>query len=258
MNIEAYLKRDYVTKLLSEGKRADGRGLEDYRPLEIVKDYVGDKSSGSAYVKLGDTEVLAGISMDIAEPYSDSPTSGVMTTSVELRPIASPYFESGPPREDSIELARVVDRGIRESGCMDMDKLFIEEGKVWIVFIDLHALNHSGNLMDAFGIAAAAALKHARLPKIEDGKVVRGEWSGQLPLTSTPVPVTFNKCAGKIFLDSTADEEYAVDAKLTVTTTDTLNAMQKAGAGAYTVDEVKECVDKAFKRAGEIRKQVEA
>jgi len=84
--------------------------------------------------------------------------------------MASPRFESGPPNEESIEVARVIDRGIRESGAIDTKKLLIEENLVWIVFIDVHVLDHDGNLIDAGGIASMAALLNTRLPKYEDGK----------------------------------------------------------------------------------------
>ena len=257
MNIEGYLKRDYITNMVQEGKRLDGRGFDDLRPITVTKGYVEDKACGSAYVKLGDTEVLSGISMTIGTPYPDAPQSGIMATSTEFRPIASPYFEAGPPREDSIELARVVDRGIRESGCIDFDNLFIEEEKVWAVFIDIHLLNHDGNLFDAAGIAAIAALVDAKKPKQENGQPIRGEWDGKLPITCIPIPFTFGKIGSKIVMDTQIDEEYAMDARLTVTTTSTLNAMQKGGMGSFTVDEVKGCVDKAFKRAPEIRRLVE-
>ncbi len=258
MNIEYYLKRDYIMNLLSqEEKRVSGRALEEHRPLKIIKNYVDDKACGSAYVKLGDTEVLAGISMMVGTPYPDSPTSGVMSTSAEFRPIAHPTFESGPPREGSIEVSRVIDRGIRESGCIDFDKLYIEADKVWMVYIDVHILNHDGNLIDAGGIAAAAALLDCKMPKFEDGNVIRGQWDGKLPVTCTPVPITFTKIGSKILLDADMDEEYASDARLTVTTTDTLNAMQKGGIGSFTVDEVKQCVAKAFDKAPEIRSLIE-
>ncbi|MFH1403009.1 MAG: exosome complex protein Rrp42 [Candidatus Altiarchaeota archaeon] len=257
MNIEAYLKRDYIRNIMSDGKRIDGRGFDERRNLEIEKGYVLEKADGSALVKLGGTQVLVGISMDVGEPYSDRPTSGVMTTSAELRPLASPYFESGPPREESIELARVVDRGIRESGMIDVDKLFIEEGKVWMVFIDLHMLDDCGNLLDASGIAAAAALHDCRLPKYEDGQVIRGDWKGKLPITCTPIPNTFAKIRDTIVLDPLSDEEYAMDARLTVTTTDTVNAMQKGGEGKFTIDEIEGIVDKAFENSGKIRDLVE-
>ena len=41
----------------------------------------------------------------------------------ELRPVAGRKYEPGPPSPESIELGRVVDRGIRESGCIDMESL---------------------------------------------------------------------------------------------------------------------------------------
>jgi exosome complex component RRP42 len=257
MNIEYYLKRDYIRNLVASGKRQDGRAFDQLRPIQITKGYAKDKACGSAYVKLGDTEVIAGISMDVGEPYDDSPKSGVMSTSTEFRPIAHPTFESGPPREDAIEVARVVDRGIRESKCIDFEKLFIEEGKIWMVFIDIHILNYDGNLIDAAGIAAISAILDARMPKYQDGKVIRGEWAGGLPLTCTPVPFTFYKVGSSILMDAHIDEEYASDARLTVTTTETLNAMQKGGVGSFTVDEVKQCVETAFRRASEVRTIVE-
>ncbi len=257
MKVESYLKKDYITNLMNEGKREDGRALDALRSIDITKGYIPEKANGSALVKLGDTQVLVGISMDVAEPYSDRPDSGVMTTSVELRPMASPDFESGPPREESIELARVVDRGIRESGMIDVDKLFIEEGKVWIVFLDIHILDNFGNLFDAAGLATTAALLDARMPKYEDGKAVHGEWDGKLPITCSPIPFTYGKIGDKIINDPSLNEEYALDARLTVTTTDTLNAMQKGGRGKFTVEEVTSIVDASFKNSDKIRKMVE-
>ncbi|HHH80294.1 MAG TPA: RNA-binding protein, partial [Thermoplasmatales archaeon] len=108
------IKKDYLNKLAEQKKRIDGRAFDEYRKISIETNIVR-KAEGSARVKIGNTQVLAGIKMDVGEPYSDSPESGVLTTSAELIPMASPDFEAGPPREDAIELARVVDRGIRES-----------------------------------------------------------------------------------------------------------------------------------------------
>jgi len=254
MEIETYLKRDHIRNIVAAGKRVDNRAFDEQRPLEITKGFVADKADGSALVRLGNTLVLAGVSMDIGEPYADSPTEGVLTTSAEFRPMASPTFETGPPDENSIELARVVDRGIRESKSIATEKLFIEEDLVWVVFVDIHILDHDGNLIDAAGIASIAALLDARLPKLEDGKIIRGEWEGKLPMTCVPVPCTFAKISDKVMLDPCLDEEYAMDARLTVTTTNTINAMQKGGRGSFTTEEIKYAVDTAFKKSKEIRK----
>ncbi len=257
MNVEAYLKKDYIQSLVSEGKRMDGRGFEDRRNLEIEKGFASEKAPGSARVKLGETEVIVGVSLIVGEPYSDRPNEGTMSVSTELRPIADPNFELGPPREESIEVSRVIDRGIRESGAIDFSKLFIEEGKVWIAFIDLHILNNAGNLFDAGGIAAISALLDTRMPKYEDGNPVRGEWDGKLPLTCTPIPLTIAQIAGQLLVDPTIDEEYSLDARLTVTVSDTLNALQKGGFGSLTLEQAEAAVDLAFKKSAEVKEVVE-
>ena len=123
------------------------------------------KAEGSCLVNLGETKVLAGIKVDKGEPYPDTPDQAVMTTNAELVPLASPFFESGPPDEDSIELARVVDRGIREAPALDMSSLVVREGElVRVIFIDLHILDSDGNLFDASNIAAVTALHTTKIP----------------------------------------------------------------------------------------------
>ena len=164
MTITPSIKREYLTKLASQGKRADNRNFDDYRPIKIEIGYV-QKAEGSARVKIGNTQVVAGIKMDLGDPYPDTPDSGVMTTAAEMIPMASPDFESGPPREDAIELARVVDRGIRESEIIEVDKLCIVPGeKIWMVFIDIHIIDYDGNLFDAASLASLAALMTAKVP----------------------------------------------------------------------------------------------
>jgi exosome complex RNA-binding protein Rrp42 (RNase PH superfamily) len=60
-----------------------------------------------------------------------------------------------------------------------------------------------------------------------------------------------------MLLDPTLDEEYAMDSRLTVTTSDTVNAMQKGGSGALTLEEVERAVDLAFEKSKAIRNLIE-
>src|SRR5512136_2006303 len=164
MTIVPVIKRDYITKLAEQGKRIDGRGFDQYRSIEIETNVV-NKAEGSTLVKIGNTQVLCGIKMDIGEPFPDTPATGVMSTAAEFVPLASPDFESGPPREDAIERARVVDRGVRESQVIQLEKLCVTPGKkVWLVFIDIHILDYDGNLFDAASLAALAALLTTKVP----------------------------------------------------------------------------------------------
>ena len=111
------LKRLHIS-LLNNGKRDVGRNLNDMRDLKIELG-IANKAEGSCYVQIGDTKVIAGVKCETGAPFPDTPNQGVFTTNAELIPMASPDFEAGPPREDSIELARIVDR-IRESGAIDL------------------------------------------------------------------------------------------------------------------------------------------
>ncbi|MEO2152439.1 MAG: exosome complex protein Rrp42, partial [Thermococcus sp.] len=244
MEVMASIMRDHIINLLREGKRIDGRSFEDYRDLE-VKVNVIEKAEGSAWVRLGNTQVLVGIKVDLGEPFPDLPEKGVMTTNVELVPLASPTFEPGPPDENAIELARVVDRGIRESQAVELEKLVIVPGKlVRVIFIDVHVLDHDGNLLDASGIGAIAALMSTKIPKIEydeeSGEVKILDEYEPLPVKSVPIPVTFAKIGNTIIVDPNLDEERVMDGRLTITTDETghISAVQKGEGGSFKLEEV--------------------
>ncbi len=261
--VMASIMRDHIINLIKEGKRIDGRGFEDYRKLEI-KTNVIEKAEGSAWVKLGDTQVLVGVKVDVGEPFPDLPDSGVMTTNVELVPLASPTFEPGPPDENAIELARVVDRGIRESHAIDLDKLVVVPGKlVRVVFIDVHVLDHGGNLMDASGIAAMAALMTTKVPKVEydeqTGTVTKLDEYYPLPVRHIPVSVTFAKIGSALLVDPCLDEERVMDGRLTIATDETghISAAQKGESGSFKLEEVIYALDTAIEKGKEIRSVIE-
>lgn len=254
MSIVPIIKRDYISKLAEQGKRIDGRRFDEYRKIEIETNVV-NKAEGSARVKIGNTQVLTGIKMDVGEPYSDSPESGVLTTAAELIPLASPDFEAGPPRENAIELARVVDRGVRESEVVELDKLCLEPGeKVWIVFIDIHILDYDGNLFDAASLASFAALSTTIVPaaRLEVGE------DYQLPLKEPPISCTSVKFDNFVVIDPSLDEEEIADARLTVATDKNgdIRAMQKGLNGSFTKEEIQKVIRASLDNGREIKKQL--
>ena len=253
-DVVADLKRDYISKLLAKGIRADGRRFDEMRPLMVQTNYVGS-AEGSALVHLGDTKVVVGVKLILGEPFADTPNTGVLTTNAELIPMASETFEGGPPDEESIEVARVIDRGIREGHAVDLENLVIEPGKqVWIMFVDVHVLDYDGNLFDAANIGANAAFKTAIVPAKAAGK---GE-DYPLPVRHQPISITAVKIDGKLLVDPTHDEERVADARLTVTTIENGNlcAMQKGLEGAFTLDEVFKVVDMSTKIGAEVRSKL--
>ena len=254
MTITSSIKRDYLYNLAKNGKRQDGRDLFKFRNITIETDLIS-KAEGSARVKIGNTQVVAGIKMDVGEPYSDTPNSGVITTAAELNPLASPDFESGPPREAAIELARVVDRGIRESGFIELDKLCIEpKEKIWIVFIDIHIIDYDGNLFDAASLAALAAILTTKVPA---KRFDLGE-DYPLPVKDPPISCTSVKFNDVLIMDPSLDEEEIAEARITVATDSNgdIRAMQKGLKGSYTVDEIKKIIKVSLDNGVEIRKKL--
>ncbi|MGI5992359.1 MAG: exosome complex protein Rrp42 [Methanosarcina sp.] len=245
------LKKDYIYNLMIKGKRQDGRGFKDFRDIKLETNIIS-KAEGSAKVTLGETQVLVGVKLQTGTPFPDSQDEGVIITNLELNPIASPEFEPGPPREDAIEMARVVDRGIRESGAIDIKKLCITVGEsVWIVFIDVHVLNDDGNLIDASCLAAIAALMTTVVPNEQQ------EIGTNVPLAmkEIPVGVTVAKIGSKLIVDPSLDEEAVCETKITIVSSSdgSVAGMQKMGSAPLTEAEVMEAIDMACEKAAELR-----
>ncbi|AEA47063.1 exosome complex protein Rrp42 [Archaeoglobus veneficus] len=245
------IKRDYVLSRLRDGERIDGRKFDEFRHIEIETNIIA-KAEGSALVKLGNTQVVVGVKMQPGEPFPDAPDKGIIITNAELVPLASPTFEPGPPDENSIELARVVDRGIRESEAVDLTKLCIEEGeKVWLIFIDIHALDDDGNLMDASSLAAIAALLTTTVPaeRFDVGE------DFPLPVRDLPISVTSLIVNNRILVDPSRDEVSVGEYFMTITTdqADNIVAMQKSGSYLLSEEKFYELIDISIEKAREIR-----
>lgn len=241
------LTGERIKEYLSEGKRFDGRKPDEFRELVIEKN-VSKKAEGSVRVKLGKTEVIVGVKVAVGQPYADSPNKGNLMVTAELLPLSSPRFENGPPKFPAIELGRVIDRGIRESGVIDLEKLCIEEGeKVWTVFIDIYSLNDDGNLLDAAGIGALAALKVAKLPKYDkkEEKILYGEPDKDIPLTGVnPITITVHKLGDNLIVDPTRDEEDLSETRVTIGSSDGLiSSIQKGNAKELDIKEFNNALD---------------
>lgn len=281
------VKKRQIIELAESGKRVDGRSLMDYRTLDIQVGIV-EKAEGSAAVRLGNTYVIAGVKIQPEKPFPDTPEEGVMTVNSEFVSMASPEFEPGPPDIKSIELARVVDRGLRESKLIDTKKMCIHKGKlVWTTFVDIFVLDHCGNLIDAAAYAALSALVNAKMPELEVKDVKRevantlieeltpqegwkerdiiaseertispARKKNHVPIRAIPITVTMAKIGDKFFVDPSKEEEEVMDCRLTVTLTDDgdICAMQKGEPGPLSPEEVLRAVEIARSKSQELRK----
>ncbi|MHA1541816.1 MAG: exosome complex protein Rrp42, partial [Candidatus Hodarchaeales archaeon] len=225
----------------------------DGRPIQIIPN-VTNKAEGSAMVKWGETVVLAGVKTQLGSPFPDTPNTGVITVNVELSPISSPINESGPPGPQAIELARVVDRGIRESKVIPMEdpKLCVIPGKkVWIIFVDIYVIDDGGNLFDASAFAAMAALANTRIKQViidEDlEEVTLLDETEPLPRVGSVIGLTFSKTNNTILYDPNLIEDRGKEARfsIAITNQNIVCSMQKGESGTFTQTEIESIIDNA-------------
>eukprot|EP00064_Thunnus_orientalis_P006018 superscaffoldBa00000607_g6032 len=171
--------------------RLDGRQTYDYRKIKITfgTDY------GCCFVDLGKTRVMAQVSCELVAPKENRPNEGIMFFNIELSPMASPAFEQGRQSELSVKLNRQLERCLRNSKCIDTESLCVVSGeKVWQIRVDVHMLNHDGNLMDAASIAAITALYHFRRPDVgiqgDEVTVYSPEERDPIPLSIYHMPIS--------------------------------------------------------------------
>jgi len=257
------LKKTQILELLEQGKRIDGRALDEPREISIEINAI-PKANGSAKVRLGDTEVLCGVKIQPDKPFPDTGDKGIFMCTAELLPLSHPTVETGPPQAPVIELARVVDRGIRESHMVDVTQLVIEKDKSVVgVFADIVVIDYDGNLFDACSYAATAALLTSKTPTwemVDDQPSVVEGGEKQLPVSTIPVSVTMGKIGNHIVVDPNGDEWACMDARVTITSDSDGNicALQKGGSDGFTLDEMVKCGETSVKVGAQIREKLKA
>ncbi len=252
------MEKEHILKSLKTGVRYDGRKLLEFRTV-MVEQGVSGSAEGSARVKIGETDVFVGVKMAVEKPYPDTPEKGNLMVNSELRPIANPAFEAGPPGDQSIEIARVVDRGLRESKAIKAESLcIIPKEKVWSVMIDICPLNDAGNLLDAAALGAIAALKNTKYPQLLEDNTVNWEikTDKKISIANEPIEITVIKIGEFMLVDPTPEEEAFVDARLTVAVSKdgTIHALQKGGETPLSAEEIDKMIAIAQDKSKELRK----
>ena len=244
------VKSESLINMLKRGLRSDQRDLVSPRNITIEVGVI-EKANGSALVKLGKTQVLVGIKIEPGKPFPDTPDEGVLQVNSELVPMASPVFEPGPPDENAIELARVIDRSLRDPKAIDLKSLVIRPSeKAWVLWVDVYVLDYDGNYFDASMLGVMAALMNTKLPEYEEtesGELIvhRDKLTTPLKLNKRVVLVTTAKIGDYIVVDPNLDEELIADARLTLAFDEEGNVVgaQKSSIGGYTRSELSRAIE---------------
>eukprot|EP01050_Picozoa_sp_SAG11_P013952 SAG11_NODE_1670_length_4486_cov_6.844313_2_plen_287_part_00 len=260
--------RDFVSCSLADGIRVDGRRPFDTRELKTTC-RLTDARGGHVEVQLGQTRVLAAVSAEAVEPFVDRPAEGFFHINVALSPMASASFESGRQATDiGTEVSRVVERGLRDSRAVDTESLCIVAGvRVWSLRVDVHVLDHGGNIIDCSALAVIAALLSFRRPDV----TVTGE--GQIVIHPVderdPVPISINHVpicvsfgifdGGLLAVDPGVKEELVMCGRLTITMNPhhEICGVHKAGGGKLSAREVTRCTHIAAVKVEQIHAKLQ-
>ncbi|CAG8454970.1 2897_t:CDS:2 [Ambispora gerdemannii] len=256
-------EKSFILEALREGIRLDYREKHDFRPLRF---FFGP-NYGHVEVHLGATKILVKVSCEVTHPYPDRASEGILILNTEISPMAIPSLDIGRPSEDEVLVSRILERAIKRSRAIDTEGLCIVAGeKVWTIRVDIHFLEHDGNIIDAACIAALTALSHFRRPEVTlvgtDVTIHPVEQRNPVPLSvhHMPICVTFAFFDnGEILVvDPSLQEEQIREGDMTITLNDhrEICALSKAGGIELNMDKIVLCSKIATARVTEIHDQI--
>jgi len=182
----------FLSRFLAENIRPDGRSFHSFRSTAVTTGSIST-ADGSALVRMGDSTVVCGIRVEIAEPDILRPNQGFIVPNIDLSPLCSARFRPGPPSDEAQVLSHRLRTIVLSASTVPLKSLCIKPGKsAWVVYVDAICINFDGNLIDATVLAVVAALKDARLPAVrwneDENLVERVTEQAKIPLqVQTPI-----------------------------------------------------------------------
>ncbi|WWC63855.1 uncharacterized protein I303_106460 [Kwoniella dejecticola CBS 10117] len=160
--------------------RLDGRSLLDSRGIEVAYN-IFPHANGSARVKIGNTEVIAGIKLEVVDytPVSSSTSSGTVKpgseswrgrVDVDITPQSFPSAQPNALSSLSTYLSSIISSQFLPS----IPSFPITTTKYFQPQLHLSLLSSDGNILTALIIASRSAFADLKIPKI---KVI--QWTGE-------------------------------------------------------------------------------
>ncbi|KAM7540039.1 hypothetical protein Aperf_G00000020895 [Anoplocephala perfoliata] len=236
-------ERFYAIQGCQLGCRLDGRRNVDFRPVEIESGIL-NHTAGSARIKIGNTVVIACISIEIGDTTVDCPDGGRIEVDVECSPTATPKFSGKSGSDIADTLKATLSSGFTRD-CLPLKSLCIQSGKqCWIIHIDVLLLESDGNLLDAASLAIVAALSTMKLPVSLAQKLAAEKGDDLspdgfvLPLENLPVFATIHKVGESFVVDANKEEEACSFSRVIVAVRadGTITNIIKEGCGSQLAD----------------------
>lgn len=271
-------ERAYITQGVVQDIRNDGRGRRDPRPIELELGAVA-RSNGSARARVGETDAIVAVRLDLGRPDPAAPGKGQVSVSVECSSCASPEFRGRSGEDWGVDLAAALQSALR--GSMDLGALCVLAGRhAWTVRVDALVLNDGGGALAAVSAAARAALAATRVPpvsvtmgegsgdgddeggEVEEEHLELGDESDGAPIDVSPVPVVVSvaQIGARCVVDPTSEEEACASAVLHVAVDGSgrLAGASKAGGGSVSQPLLAEMIEAAAQVGPEVVRALDA
>ncbi|KAG4081194.1 hypothetical protein HA402_014642 [Bradysia odoriphaga] len=251
-------EKTFITHGVEEDFRVDGRSNIDYRPMELETGIVSH-ASGSARLRLANTDILVGIKTEIDTPYQEKHDEGKIEFFIDCSANATPEFEGRGGEELALEISNTLQKAYQSSKAFQLKNLCIlPRQQCWKLYVDILILECGGNLFDAVSLAVKAALFNTRVPKVQaalmDGGTVDLTLSDdpydceRLQIDSVPLLVTICKIGEHCVVDPSAEEEACSSASLVVGVSNHngkcgITNIRTNGAGSLHIDTVSRSIE---------------
>ncbi|KAK6627703.1 hypothetical protein RUM44_010182 [Polyplax serrata] len=207
----------FILHGVEENFRYDGRTRSEYRPMELETDIV-PHASGSARLRLANTDILVGVKAEIDKPTTENPDKGKIEFFVDCSANATPAFEGRGGEDLANELSGALTRAYSAPHAIDQKALCIlPKFQCWKLYVDILILECGGNLFDAVGLGVKAALRNTLIPQVvaatldgADPELVLSDdpyncW--KLDTSNSPLLVSVMKIGDSCVVDPGAEEE---------------------------------------------------
>ncbi|XP_067010285.2 exosome complex exonuclease RRP42 [Anabrus simplex] len=219
-------EKTFILHGVEDDFRTDGRTRRDYRPMELETDIVSH-ASGSARLRLANTDILVGVKTEIDVPYPGRPYEGKIEFFVDCSANATPAFEGRGGEELGTEISCGLARAYESPQAFDLRPLCILPGQqCWKLYVDILILECGGNLFDAVSLAVKAGLHNTRVPLVSAAAMDGGQvelqlsddpfQSQRLNVENAPCLVTLCKIGDHCVVDPTAEEETCSAASIVI------------------------------------------
>jgi exosome complex component RRP42 len=92
---------------------------------------------------------------------------------------------------------------------------------------------------------------------MQDGKVNDTGKTMPMPVTTVPISITQVRIGDAVLVDPTSEEEGAMDARITITTSsEGYCALQKGFTGSFTVEQIKKAAETARIKGEQVRAKI--